>query len=156
VLLRMKEDYDGAEPTASSVSVMNLLVLSHLVEDARWPERIDGTLRLFGARLEQMGRAVPMMAAALSTYLAGMRQIVIVETGDASALVRAVAQQYLPFAITLRVTPDRQRALAASLPFIAAMQPVEGAAAAYVCRQFTCRQPVTSSEALREELSAAP
>src|SRR4029077_14862317 len=27
VLLRMKEDYDGAEPTASSVSVMNLLVL---------------------------------------------------------------------------------------------------------------------------------
>ena len=33
VLLRMKEDYDGAEPTASSVSVMNLLVLSHLVEE---------------------------------------------------------------------------------------------------------------------------
>src|SRR6185369_7851407 len=27
VLLRMKEDYDGAEPTASSVSVHNLLVL---------------------------------------------------------------------------------------------------------------------------------
>ena len=34
VLLRMKEDYDGAEPTASSVSVLNLLVLSHLVDDA--------------------------------------------------------------------------------------------------------------------------
>ncbi len=30
VLLRLKEDYDGAEPAASSVSVMNLLVLSHL------------------------------------------------------------------------------------------------------------------------------
>src|SRR5581483_6021873 len=30
VLMRMKEDYDGAEPTASSMSVLNLLVLSHL------------------------------------------------------------------------------------------------------------------------------
>src|SRR5262249_42813509 len=28
VLLRMKEDYDGAEPTASSISVMNLIFLS--------------------------------------------------------------------------------------------------------------------------------
>src|SRR5262249_20981991 len=48
VLLRMKEDYDGAEPTASSVSVLNLLVLSHLVHDEQWTERIDRTLRLVG------------------------------------------------------------------------------------------------------------
>src|SRR4029079_7331389 len=83
VLLRMKEDYDGAEPTASSVSVLNLLVLAHLVEDAAWSDRIERTLRLFATRLEQMGRGVPMMAAALSTYLAGVQQIVIAE-GDPS------------------------------------------------------------------------
>ena len=68
VLLRMKEDYDGAEPTASSVSVLNLLTLSHLVTDAQWDDRIERTLRLFATRLEQMGRGVPMMAAALSTH----------------------------------------------------------------------------------------
>src|SRR6202023_591476 len=61
VLIRMKEDYDGAEPTASSVSVLNLLVLSHLVEDPGWTVRIERTLRYFGTRLEQMGRAVAMM-----------------------------------------------------------------------------------------------
>ena len=31
ILLRSKEDYDGAEPTPSAVSVLNLLALSHLV-----------------------------------------------------------------------------------------------------------------------------
>ena len=162
VLLRMKEDYDGAEPTASSVSVMNLLVLSHLVDDSRWPDRIERTLKLFGKRLEQVGRGVPMMAAALSTYHAGLQQIVVAESEETSTadeegplsgeLSRYVAQQYLPFAITLRVTPDRRRALAGSLPFIAAMQPVNGVAAAYVCRHFTCRQPVTTVEELRREL----
>src|SRR5262245_18085415 len=166
VLLRMKEDYDGAEPTASSVSVLNLLFLSHLVEDERWPDRVEQTLKLFGTRLERMGRAVPMMAAALSTHLAGVQQIVVVEAaGDAAAerqgsgraadLFRALALQHLPFAIAIRVTPERQRALAASLPFIAAMQPVDGASAAFVCRDFTCRQPVTDAEALRAELTAA-
>jgi uncharacterized protein YyaL (SSP411 family) len=160
VLLRMKEDYDGAEPTASAVSVFNLLVLSHLIDSAvepEWPNRIERTLKLFGSRLEQVGRAVPMMAAALSTYTAGVQQIVIVDPSSpaSSELLRAIARQYLPFAITLHVTPDRQRALAGSLPFIAAMQPVDGRAAAFVCRRFTCRQPVTDVNRLQEELRAA-
>jgi uncharacterized protein YyaL (SSP411 family) len=152
VLLRMKEDYDGAEPTASSVSVLNLLALSHLVSDAQWADRIDKTLRLFGTRLEQMGRGVPMMAAALSARTAGLQQIVIVEAGDDDAIDRAVALQYLPFSIQLRVTPAAQRALAGSLPFLEGMQPVGGATAAYICRDFSCRQPVTTVEALQQEL----
>jgi uncharacterized protein YyaL (SSP411 family) len=152
VLLRMKEDYDGAEPTASSVSVLNLLTLSHLVADAAWDGRIERTLRLFATRLEQMGRGVPMMAAALSTHLAGIQQIVIAEGEGGDALDRAVAMHYLPFAIQLRVTPPVQRALAGSLPFLAAMQPVAGISAAYVCRNFTCRQPVTTVDALEQEL----
>ena len=152
VLLRMKEDYDGAEPTASSVSVLNLLALSHLVTDAQWGDRIERTLRLFATRLEQMGRGVPMMAAALSTYTAGVQQIVIAEGEGGDSLDRAVAMHYLPFAIQLRVTPEAQRALAGSLPFIAAMQPVAGITAAYVCRDFTCRQPVTTVDALEQEL----
>ena len=48
----------------------------------RGAARIERTLRLFGARLEQMGRAVPMMAAALSAYTAGLQQIVVVGEGD--------------------------------------------------------------------------
>jgi uncharacterized protein YyaL (SSP411 family) len=155
VLLRMKEDYDGAEPTASSVSVMNLLLLSHLIDDPQWPERIDRTLRLFGTRLEQAGRAVPMMAAALSTYVAGPQQIVIAGTNGREALERAIAMRYLPFAITLAPSPAQQETLASTVPLIAAMQPVGDAAAVYVCRDFACRQPVTTAEELETELTAS-
>ena len=51
----MKEDYDGAEPTASAVSVMNLLTLTHLLEQPLWADRILKTFRHFGSRLEQIG-----------------------------------------------------------------------------------------------------
>jgi uncharacterized protein YyaL (SSP411 family) len=153
VLLRMKEDYDGAEPTASSIAVLNLLLLSHLVPDPQWGERIERTLKLFGTRLEQMGRGVPMMAAALSAHTARLQQIVIVE-GDADddSLDRAVALTYLPFSLQLRVASAAQRALAGSLPFLEAMRPVDGRTAVYVCRDFTCRQPVTTVDALQQEL----
>jgi uncharacterized protein YyaL (SSP411 family) len=153
VLVRMKEDYDGAEPTASSMSALNLMVLSTLVHDPQWTDRIERTLRYFGTRLEKIGRAVPMMASALSAYTAGLQQVVIVE-GDQGGheIARAVASQYLPFSITLRVSPDRRRTLAATLPLVAAMEPVNGATAAYVCRDFTCRQPVTTVDALQQEL----
>ena len=33
VILRMKEDYDGAEPSPSSISVLNLLMLAHLTNE---------------------------------------------------------------------------------------------------------------------------
>jgi uncharacterized protein YyaL (SSP411 family) len=173
VLVRLKEDYDGAEPTASSVSVMNLLLLSHLAEDPHWAARIERTLAFFGPRLEQIGRAVPMMAAALSTSAAGLQQVVIVgadsgrdagdsgrsgETAgarrDGEALEHAVAVRYRPFTITLALTADRQAALAPLAPFIGAMLPVNGTAAAYVCRHFMCRQPVTAPDALERELSS--
>jgi uncharacterized protein YyaL (SSP411 family) len=38
------------------------------------------------------------------------------------------------------------------LPFVAAMKQVQGAAAAYVCRDFTCREPVTTVDALETEV----
>jgi uncharacterized protein YyaL (SSP411 family) len=149
VLLRVKEDYDGAEPTASSVSVWNLLKLSHLIEDQAWNERIERTLRLFAPRLEQIGRAVPMMAAALSTYLAGVQQVVvIVAEGDSEDLETAVVSRYLPFAMTLTLTAKRQVDLSRLVPLLSSMRAVNGRSAVYICRNFTCLPPVTTVAAL--------
>jgi uncharacterized protein YyaL (SSP411 family) len=152
VLFRMKEEYDGAEPAASSVSVFNLMTLSHLVDAPEWTEKVDRTLRLFGTRLEQMGRAVPMMAAALSTYLGGPQQVILLGAdAGAGELERIVALRYRPFAFTLSLTPAEQRDLSAVLPLVAAMSPGDGGAA-YICRNFTCQPPVTSAAALERAL----
>jgi uncharacterized protein YyaL (SSP411 family) len=152
VLLRLKEDYDGAEPTASSVSVLNLIVLSHLVDDRTWTDRIERTLRFFGTRLNEIGRAVPMMAAALSVYTAGVQQIVIVGDAGRDDLDRAATRHYLPFAVTVSAASDRLSALARQLPFIGDMRSIDGRSTAYVCRDFTCRQPVTTVNDLEKQL----
>jgi uncharacterized protein YyaL (SSP411 family) len=156
VLLRLKEDYDGAEPSASSVSVHNLLAIAHLTDDPDARSRAERTLGRYGARAGRAARVIPMLLAALSARHAGAAQIVIVGDRDAAAPMRAeAARHYLPFALTVPVEPgERQRAIAAQLPFVESMRAVEGRATAYVCRDFTCREPVTTPEALGAQLES--
>jgi uncharacterized protein YyaL (SSP411 family) len=157
VLLRLKEDYDGAEPAAGSVSVLNVLTLAHLTGAPGALEKAERTLARIGPKIGGAARAVPMMLSALSTWHAGLSQIVLVGprgVDTTRAMHSVVSTQYLPFAIEIPVEPgERQVALAERLPFIGAMTAGQGAAA-YVCRDFTCRQPVFEPGALLDELTA--
>ncbi len=159
VLLRLKEDYDGAEPSASSVATLNALAIAHLTGDDLPRQRAGRTLGRYGPRIGNAARAVPMMLCALSGWHAGYSQVVVAgdaTTDAAAALVTETARHYLPFGIVVLLKPDDAQAAAGRvLPWLAAMSPVGGKAAAYVCRNFACRQPVSTPEALRAELTAA-
>ena len=153
VLLRLKEEYDGAEPSASSVSVLNLITLAHVTGDEGARAKAQRTLGRYGARAGRAARAIPLMLAALSGWHAAAAQVVIVGTdGQRADLERAAASRYLPFAIQIPVGPERQRGLSEALPFVGTMGTMDGLGTAYVCREFTCRAPVTSPDAMLAQL----
>ncbi len=155
VLLRLKEQYDGAEPAASSVAALTLLQLAHLTGDADAESRLVRTFRLFGPHL---GRAVPVMLAALSTYHARATQVVVVgapRSAQTSALTAALRAHYDPAMVVVPVVPEHQASLAHVLPWTAALRGGEGAAVAYVCREFTCQTPTDDPAALTRQLQEA-
>jgi uncharacterized protein len=155
VLLRLKEDYDGAEPAASSISTLNTLTLANLTGDERMRERAERTIARYGPRIGAAARSIPMMLCALSAWHAGYSQIAIVGDGDAARpLEIELTHHYLPFAVIVPVstTAPRER-LSRLLPFTGAMTARDGAAA-YVCRNFTCRQPVATADDLAKELAS--
>jgi uncharacterized protein YyaL (SSP411 family) len=155
VLLRTKEDYDGAEPSASSLSVMNLLALSHLVDEPAWTERIERTFKALGEHLERAGRGVPMLLAALSTRIAGLQQIVVVSgSRDGREMEEALAHEYLPFSIQVHVTAENRPRLAGSLPFVATMRALDERTSVYVCRNYTCLAPATNLRELERALAS--
>ncbi len=172
VLLRLKEDYDGAEPAASSVSVLNLLTLSHLLGDGsapdgasdRWAtaewtidgEKVQRTLAMFAPRIARAGRTVPMLLTALSAYHAGTSQIVIAgdaDGSDAQDLVRAIRRWYLPSLVVVPLLPEHRDRLSALLPWTAGFGPRDGRASAYLCHDFTCRAPATTADDLAAQLN---
>ena len=159
VLVRMKEDYDGAEPSATSTSVCNLLTLAHLTPvgpAAAAFGRIEQALRGVSPRLPQFARGLPLMLAALSAYHAGIRQIAIVGPADREDTLRlfdAVQAVYQPFGVVVGVRPGaHQESLARLLPWVAPLVMRDGRATAYLCRDFVCEQPVTEAEELVKSL----
>ena len=68
ILLRLKDEHDGAESSASSVGVANLLTLARLTGDATWRDRAEATLMAFADQMAAPGRSVPLMLASLSAY----------------------------------------------------------------------------------------
>ena len=152
VLVRMKEDYDGAEPSPTSVAAMNLLTLAHLTGERAYADRATEAIASFGGRLEEQGRAVPLMAAALSMSITEGEQIVIIgprDSAETAALWTAANKKYRPFSVITRVDPADQAALAVHMPWIAQMKMIEGKATVYVCRGFACDAPSTDPVVLR-------
>ena len=92
VLLRLKEEYDGAEPAAGSVAVRNLIELVHLEPDEAASQRIARTLGRLGPRLDAGARAVPFMAMNLAAWHRGLTQIVVVGPARSRRHARAPAR----------------------------------------------------------------
>jgi uncharacterized protein YyaL (SSP411 family) len=152
VLFRLKDEYDGAEPSASAVGAWNLVTLAHLTGESAYHDRAREVLAAYGARLSAAGRAMPMMACALEHSLTPQEQIVVVgheESTEAAELWQAAQRPYRPFATMVWLVPGpRQDRAARSMPWVAGMVPGSGQAAAYVCRDFVCAAPTTRVEDL--------
>ena len=152
VLVRLKDDHDGAEPAAGSVAAMNGIRLGAMRGRADLRERAARTLGAARERLEQMPQAMPAMACALDAFVRSPRQVVIAgdkEAADTRALLRAVRRPFRPGQVLLHADGgESQRQLAGRLPFLTDVRPVNGRAAAYVCEDGTCQLPVTKPSAL--------
>jgi len=152
VLLRLKEDYDGAEPSPNSVAVMNLLRLSQMLDEKPFREMAENTLSAFGQRLQQSPGELPQMLVALDFSLAQPKQIVIAgkpDAADTQAMRHAVYGQFVPDKIVLLADGEEGQAfLAKHLQFIQGVQAMDGNATAFVCKNDACQLPTTNVDAI--------
>jgi len=157
ILLRMKEDNDGTEPSPNSVAARNLLRLAQIRDAREWRERAEKTINAFSPVLGRMPTAMPQMLVALDYLLGKPRQIVIAgekDANDTKALLQEVRGHYLPDTVLLLADEDEgQKYLGEKLEAIRAMKKVDGKAAAYVCENFMCQAPVTIAGSLGKVLS---
>jgi hypothetical protein len=147
ILLRTKEDYDGAEPSGNSIAVLNLLRLSQMLDKKEWWEMAETALRLFGNRLQNAPHAMPQMLVAVEFSLDKPKQIIIAgkpDAPDTRAMLRAVHERFIPNKILLLADHgEGQNFLEKHLPFVKSVAMINGKATAYVCENYTCQLPTT-------------
>jgi len=147
LLLRIKEDYDGAEPSANSVAALNLLRFSRMLGDQDAGAKAGRIFELSSTTLREMPAAVPQLLVALEYSLTPGRQIVVAGISDApdtSAIVADVRRGFNPDQVLLLADGgDGQKWLVQRVPALADMKPINGRAALYRCDNFTCTLPST-------------
>ena len=146
LILRVKEDYDGAEPSGNSVAILALLKLGRITDRNELTQAAEKSLRLFANRLQQVPQAVPYMLQALDFSLEEPRRAVVagdLGTPEARALLRAVHSVYQPNKVVLGQAGPVE-------PFARTL-PASDGPVVYLCTGTAC-QPPTSDPARIKEL----
>jgi uncharacterized protein YyaL (SSP411 family) len=148
LILRVKEDYDGAEPSGNSVAVLALLKLAAITERKDFRQAAEKTLRLFSDRLQQMPNAVPYMLQALNFSLEEPKRVVVagdVTSPAAQKLVRAAHSVYQPNKVTLG-TLGPVESFAKTLPL------KDDKPTVYLCTGSACQAPTHDPENVKQLL----
>ena len=148
LILRVKEDYDGAEPSGNSVAILALLKLAAITDRKDFKQAAEKGLRLFSERLQSLPQAVPYLLLALDFSLEEPKRVVIAaEPGEAKtrALLRAAHSVYQPNKVTLGIAGPVE-AFARTLPA------KDGQPTAYLCTGTACQPPTHDLEKLKQML----
>ncbi len=144
LVLRLKDDYDGAEPSGNSGLVLALLRLARMTGREDFERGTRRTLRAFAPRLQTAASALPQMLVAQAFAVGRPMEIVFAGPRD-TGMLDAVHRHFLPHAVVLRAEES-------PLAMPAVDGPIHAQATAYVCENYACQLPVTSAAALEDLL----
>jgi uncharacterized protein YyaL (SSP411 family)/aryl-alcohol dehydrogenase-like predicted oxidoreductase len=151
LILRAREGTDGAVPSANAVAAFALARLSFHFDRQDWRDAAVGAVRAYGRQIARYPRAFAKSLALVDFLTEGPVELAFIGEPDAlHALRQAVAEQYLPNRIVATGRPGSP----SSLPLLAGKQPVGGKPALYICRNFSCQQPVTDPRSVADALQA--
>jgi uncharacterized protein YyaL (SSP411 family) len=161
LLVRVREGHDGAMPSANAVAARALARLSVHLDRPDFREAAEGAIRHYGRYIEKAPDGFATAVAVAGFLTGGPVELALVgEPGEQGyeALRRAVAEHHLPDRVVAHFDPARGDGGgngngAPEQPLLKGKTLVNGKAALYVCRAYTCAAPLTDPRAVRGALS---
>ncbi len=144
LIVRSKDSYDGATPSANSVAAVALLRLSALTGEARYGDASAALLTAMAPLLARYPTGFTNFLAAVDMVVSGVTEVAV--TGERQDLVEAVTARYLPNVVLAWGQPYPS-------PLWEGRTGPEAAHKAFICRNYTCGAPVTDIDSMLEQLA---
>ncbi len=149
LVLRLKEDFDNALPTASSLAAQELVWYAEMTDRADLRAKLLQTLTYFGQALREEPFALPALTQALAWHLEKPARLVVVGEGQLrEEFLRLVATA--PGGDLVVMSPDGPVS-----DFTKSLASDEGVRA-YLCKGNTCREPTTEPKKILQWLLEKP
>ena len=143
LLFRPKETQDGALPSGGSVAAMVLAKLGALTGASLYSDAAESALASMRTEMSRAPLGFASWLSALDFVLSEPSELAIVGA-DALPMLRLVRATYWPNLVIAAKVGDVE----SSVPLLAERDAVDGATTAYLCRNFACEPPVTSTDDL--------
>ncbi len=144
LIVRTRDGHDSAVPSDNAVAARALARLAfHFAQD-RYRDAAVSAVRAYGRAIASTPRAFARSLIVTDFLLNGPVELALVGSPSDSnyeALRREVSKYYLPHRIVAHHDPSA--GAPPDLPLLQGKELVNGKAALYVCRNFSCRSPVT-------------
>jgi uncharacterized protein len=154
LIVRPRNVQDNAVPSGNALMARALLKLAALSGEERYHTAAVGVLRLLTEVLRQFPQGFTEALNATDMLVGGMAEVAIIglrQDERTTAMLNVVQQPYRPNVVMAWAAGDVGDD--AAVPLLRARRQREGAPTAYVCRQFVCKLPVTTADAIRAELN---
>ena len=154
LIIRAREGADGATPSGNAVAVSALARLSfHYDRQDLREAAIDG-IRVYGRQMARYPRAFAKSLAVVDLLAEGPIELAFVGTPNdpgLEALQLAVREVFLPHRV---IASSDGMGKPSVHPLLTGKGLVEGKAALYICRNFSCQRPLTHPQDVTEALLA--
>jgi len=157
VLLRLKVEDDGAEPSASSITVRNLARLGSLLHQEESLTLARRTARAFGPTLERSPLAMTQMLVSAAWLDGSPKQILVQGERSLPAtdlLLKEIWSRYLPRRSLALVDASARPFFNVRVPLVVDFPEQDPAiATVYVCENFVCQLPTKDPAVLAKLLT---
>ncbi|MDR0307566.1 MAG: thioredoxin domain-containing protein [Chitinispirillales bacterium] len=157
MLLRRKEIFDDAYPSANSIGLLNQIVLGRIMTSPDFDERISMMKRAFSGEIV---RAPSLFSAFIMNYMLTNGAEVIIagrmDDPETQEMLKELGHQFLPDTVLVfKPTDTENPEIVKYVDFLKDYQAHEGRVTAYVCTDRSCKPPVHDTQKVLEYLKAA-
>ena len=155
LIIRAREGADGATPSGNAVAVSALARLSFHYDRQDLREAAIGGIRAYGRQMARYPRAFAKSLAAVDLLAEGPIELAFVGAANdpgLEALQLAVREMFLPHRV---IASSDGTGTPSGHPLLAGKGLVDGKAALYICRNFSCQRPLIDAREVAEALLSA-
>ena len=147
IVINSGNSMDNATPSYNFMCGLLLIRLHYYYDNKKYREIVETSMDKVGTYINQYPYAHSTALFVHDYFLNGPKEIVLAAETNNDPLMNIVKQTYLPCKILASSSTEM------NLPILEGKKMVDGQSTIYICKNYTCKEPITDESILRDSLA---
>jgi len=147
IVINSGNSMDNATPSYNFMCGLLLIRLHYYYDNKKYREIVEASIDKVGTYINQYPYAHSTALFVHDYFLNGPKEIVLAAETTNDPLMNIVKQTYLPCKILASSSTEMD------LPILEGKEMVDGQSTIYICKNYTCKEPITEESILRDFLA---